>query len=51
MSTILEPEKPLTFSGIPVICRDCCKVLYKDSYKKCNGDYLCAACKDKRIKR
>jgi formylmethanofuran dehydrogenase subunit E len=40
--------RPLQFSGIPVVCRHCGSVLYKESYKKgFDGSYLCQNCYSK----
>jgi len=38
--------KPLTKSGIPVICKECYTQLYSNKYERCSkcGAYLCEKC-------
>lgn len=40
--------RPLCFSGVPVVCRHCGSVLYRDFYEKGpDGSYLCGTCFEK----
>lgn len=41
----LVKMQPLTFSGIPVVCRHCGSQVDRNTYKKGNdGSYLCESC-------
>lgn len=41
----LTKIQPLTFSGIPVVCRHCGKPVDRRTYQKSlDGSYLCESC-------
>ena len=47
----ISKDKKLFFSGVPVVCHDCSRELFKGTNEKCTscGAYLCPDCKKTHV--